>query len=259
MPKWELVVALDASDRLPVFLQLSRAIAADIRSGRLKPGDALPGTRALAERLGVHRNTVIAGYQELTAEGLVAARWGGGTFVAESPPALLAAVPNAAPRPTYEVAPPIPMPPATQVPQGMLMMLRGVPDVRLLPIHLLARAYRRAVSGRGRALLSYADPRGHARIRGELASMLSHTRGLSATADDVMVTRGSQQAIDLVARTLVSPGDLVGVEALGDPSARNALRLAGAELVPLPIDHEGLDVDARWPHCSRTAACARCA
>ena len=82
------------------------------------------------------------------------------------------------------------------------------------------------------------------RIRSELAVMLTRTRGLAATADDMMVTRGSQQAIDLVARALVSRGDLVGLEELGDPSARNAFRLAGAELVSLPIDHEGLDVDA---------------
>jgi GntR family transcriptional regulator/MocR family aminotransferase len=244
MRKWELTLALDSNSGLPLFLQLSKAVADGIRTGRLKPGDALPGTRALAARLGVHRNTVIAGYEELTSEGLVTARWGGGTFVAEPPPRSLAATPAPAPAPSYTVAPPIPMPPSARVPPGMLMMFRGVPDVRLLPAQTLARAFRRAVSSQGRTILSYGDPRGHARLRSELAIMLRRTRGLAATAENVMVTRGSQQAIDLVARTLIAPGDVVAVEVLGDPSTRNALRLAGAELEPVPIDDEGLDVEA---------------
>ena len=100
MLNWELLTAaLDPRRDSPLFLQLSNAVADDIRSGRLKPGDALPGTRALAARLGVHRNTVIAGYQELVSEGLREARWGGGTFVAQSPAASPVAPPRAAPSP----------------------------------------------------------------------------------------------------------------------------------------------------------------
>ncbi len=71
MRKWQLTVSLDGKRELPLFLQLASALTDDIRSGRLRPGDALPGTRALAQRLGVHRNTIIAGYRELEAEGLV--------------------------------------------------------------------------------------------------------------------------------------------------------------------------------------------
>jgi GntR family transcriptional regulator/MocR family aminotransferase len=244
MRRWQLTIMPDARGGLPVFLQVSKAVTDDIRSGRLVPGDALPGTRALATQLGVHRNTVIAAYQELAAEGLVQARWGGGTFVAESRPASLRATAAAVSGPSYDVAPPLARPPSARVPPGMLMMFRGIPDVRLLPVAMLTRAYRRAVSGRGRALMSYSDPQGHVRIRSELASMLSRTRGVPATAETVMVTRGSQQALDLVARTLLSPGDVVAVERLGDPSVRNVLRLAGAELVPLALDDQGLDVDA---------------
>ena len=243
MRKWELTLVLDAKSGLPRFLQLSKAVADNIRSGRLKPGDALPSTRALAARLGVHRNTVIAGYQELASEGLVVARWGGGTFVAEAATPLQPA-PSLAPPPSYTVATPLPMPPSMHVPKGVLMMFRGVPDVRLLPAQALARAFGRAVSSHGRALLGYGDPSGHARLRGELAVMLTRTRGLLATPENLMVTRGSQQAIDLVARALIAPGDVVAVETLGDPSTCNTLRLAGAELEPLPIDDEGIDVDA---------------
>ena len=82
MLNWELLTAaLDARRGTPMFVQLSEALASDIRSGRLKPGDPLPGTRALATLLRVHRTTIIAGYKELMAQGLVEARRGGGTFV----------------------------------------------------------------------------------------------------------------------------------------------------------------------------------
>ncbi|HEY1908038.1 MAG TPA: PLP-dependent aminotransferase family protein [Myxococcaceae bacterium] len=248
MRKWQLLTsALDSRRDTPLFLQLSDALGDAIRDGRLKPGDALPGTRQLATRMHVHRNTIIAGYRELVSEGLVRARHGGGTFVTGGRPSPLRA-PPAAPAsraPSYEVAPPLPPPPMIPPdPGGALMMFRGVPDVRLLPAEALARGFRRALSRHGRKLLSYGDPRGHAHLRNELATLLSHTRGLPATLDDVVVTRGSQQALDLIARAILSPGDVVGVEALGNPPSWYALRLAGAELEPIPIDEHGLEIDA---------------
>ena len=95
MRHWELSVALDPEREQPLFLQLASAVADDIRSGRLKPGDPLPGSRELAELLGVNRNTIVAGYGELAAEGLIGARVGGGTFVLPTTPQLssLAATP----------------------------------------------------------------------------------------------------------------------------------------------------------------------
>ena len=86
MRRWELTVALDPGKDQPLFLQLATAIADDIRRGRLQPGDPLPGTRELARSLGLNRNTVVAGYDELLAEGLVRTRTGGGTFVADPVP-----------------------------------------------------------------------------------------------------------------------------------------------------------------------------
>src|SRR6202000_2290545 len=91
----------------------------------------------------------------------------------------------------------------------------GTPDVRLLPAAALARAYRRALSQHGPELLDYGDARGHVRLRAALATMLSALRGVGAGADDVLITRGSQMALDLVARTLLQPGDVVAVEGLG--------------------------------------------
>ena len=250
MLNWELLTAaLDARRGTPMFVQLSEALANDIRTGRLKPGDALPGTRALATRLRVHRNTIIAGYKELMAQGLVEARRGGGTFVSGEALSTLQDLDGSPPvsrAPTYPLPPPprptpLIFPPD---PRNALMLYRAAPDVRLFPTAALARAFRNALRRHGRKLLNYGDPRGHEDLRRGLSTMLSYSRGLSVEPENVMVTRGSQQAIDLIARALLSPGDVVAVEALGNPGTWTALRLVGAELKPLPIDDEGLEVEA---------------
>jgi GntR family transcriptional regulator / MocR family aminotransferase len=250
MLNWELLTAaLDARRGTPMFVQLSEALASDIRSGRLKPGDALPGTRALATLLRVHRNTIIAGYKELMAQGLVEARRGGGTFVSEQALSTFEDVDGSPPAtrvPTYPVPPPprplpLILPPE---PRDALVLYRAAPDVRLFPTAALSRAFRTALRRHGRRLLSYGDPRGHEDLRRGLSTMLAYSRGLTVEPENVMVTRGSQQAIDLVARALLSPGDVVAVEALGNPATWTALGLAGAEMKPLPVDDEGLDVEA---------------
>jgi len=106
-------------------------------------------------------------------------------------------------------------------------MAHSVPDVRLFPARPLARAFRRAIEHRGRALLTSNDPCGHARLRAELATMLARTRGIATTPENIMVTRSIEQGIDLVARTLLAPGDVVAVESFGYPPAWSVLKLAG--------------------------------
>ncbi|HXR63671.1 MAG TPA: PLP-dependent aminotransferase family protein [Rudaea sp.] len=248
MRRWDLSVALDATRDQPLFLQLANAVADEIRSGRLKPGEPLPGSRELAAQLGINRNTVMASYGELAAEGLVDTRVGGGTFVSEPTPGTghpATARARGSEVPTYPLARPMELPAqrAAAIP-GTLNLALGLPDVRLFPAAALARAFRRAISPRSRASLSYAEPCGLLRLRRELAMMLARSRGLAMTADNLMVTRSIEQAIDLVARTLLAPGDVVAVEAFGYPPAWNVLRLAGALLVPLPLDGDGLDVGA---------------
>jgi GntR family transcriptional regulator/MocR family aminotransferase len=245
MRRWELSISLDTAREQPLFLQLASAIADDIRSGRLKPGEPLPGTRELADALDLNRNTIVAGYGELAAEGLVRTRIGGGTFVADPAPKPPRAPHAANDEPTYVLAPPMharALPVA--LPPGMLLLANGAPDVRLFPARPLARAFRRAIEHRGRALLTTSDSCGHIRLRVELATMLARTRGLVVAPEHLMVTRSIEQGIDLVARTLIRPGDVVAVEAFGYPPAWSVLRLAGARLVPIPLDRDGLDVDA---------------
>jgi GntR family transcriptional regulator / MocR family aminotransferase len=244
MRRWALTIALDPTSELPIFLQLAHAIASDIHCERLKPDESLPGTRELAGQLSINRNTVVAAYAELAAEGLVRTRAGGGTFVTAPMSTVLHPVPPTDDTPTYPIQPPSRAALPAKAPKPGTLVLNSLPDIRLFPAAALTRAFRRAIAQRGRSLISYADPCGHRRLREELANMLGSTRGLPATADNLMVLRSLEQGIDLVARMLVQPGDVVAVEAFGYPPAWNVLRMAGAQLVPLPLDGDGLNTDA---------------
>jgi GntR family transcriptional regulator/MocR family aminotransferase len=251
-------------DRIPVFARIARAIALDIHRGRLRPGTRLPGSRALARTLHVHRNTVIAAYRELLAEGYLEARPGQSTFVAPSLPELaprqLSAIPRGA-RPGPSIARPSPpsmsfrLPASTTpapnfepIPSGTLALYGGVPDLRILPSVAFSRAYRRVLRRPG--ALAYGDPRGHLRLREALAAMLQ-ARGLAAGPDDLVVTRGSQMGMALCAKALFAPGDVVAVEAYGYRPGWQAMRSSGARLVPLPVDRDGLRVDALAALCER--------
>jgi GntR family transcriptional regulator/MocR family aminotransferase len=253
-----LSLAIDHSKSasLPLFLQVARGLAEAVRQGRLRPGERLPGTRSVAEWLGVHRNTVLAAWDELAAEGWITTSPARGTFVSralpETRPRAFAQLASAQPArlgfdlgagpPPYRVAP---------APRGTLALRGGLPDLRLSPAVELGRAYRRVLARRGPTLLGYGDPRGHERLRQALAELLTRTRGLTITHEHVVVTRGSQMALDLIARTMLAPGDRVAIEALGYPPAWQALGSTGATLLPIGVDAEGLRVDRLGELCAR--------
>jgi GntR family transcriptional regulator/MocR family aminotransferase len=247
----ELALALEPGVR-PRTLAVARALTAAIRSGALVPGQRLPGSRALGARLGLTRNTVVAAYEALAAEGWLRMEGPKGTFVApaELPPAPPAVQEGLREDPGYKIPPrrwrdrrPRPAAGPWTFPQpGVLSLSGGLPDLRLVPHELLARAYRRALRAEGRRLLGYLEPGGHPRLRAALAAHVRARRGIPAGPENVLVTHGAQMALYLVAQVLLQPGDRVGVERLGYPPAWDALGCAGAELVPVPVDAEGLDV-----------------
>ena len=242
MATWTFPITLEPRASGPVYLQIARAISADIRRGRLKPGDALPGSRTLAASLGVHRNTVLAAQRELEAEGWIRSLRHSMRVAEELPqsPTQGRALLRGGLGFALE-APQAPLWPSRPERQGTLAFGGGVPDLRLVPTDWLARAYGRAL--RSRPLMGYGDPKGELRLRAGLAGMLSQVRGLAVGPDQLMVVGGSQMALDLVARTLLRPGDRVAVEDPGYAPAWATLRAAGAELVPVPVDGEGLRVD----------------
>jgi len=251
--RWQLALAPTQSDQ-PVFLQIARAVVDDVKRGRLPPGAPLPGSRTLAATLGVHRNTVLAAYDELAAEGWIVREPARGTFVSgdlPDPPAQrFAPRAHAGGRVGFDL-PPVEESPAF-VPRGRLSLAGGLGDMRLAPALELARAYRRALRGApARALLDYGDPQGLLRLRRALADMLSTTRGVPATPETIVVTRGSQMALYLAAHALLRPGDLVAVEALGYRPAWEAFGRAGARLAAVPVDGDGLDVAHLASLCDR--------
>jgi GntR family transcriptional regulator/MocR family aminotransferase len=237
----------------PLFAQIANAITDHIRGGRLAAGDVLPGTRALARRLGVDRDTVIAAYGDLEAQGLLTSVPRTGTVVAD-PPRGASVQRGLARQVGFALDPGPPALPAfPTAPPGAILLAAGVPDLRLVPGELIARAYRRAMRRHPTAALGYTtSTAGHPRLRTALAHLVRDARGIAATADDVMITRGSQMALDLVARAIVRPGDVVCVEALGYRPSWAALERAGARVIGVPVDAGGIDVDALARICARS-------
>jgi GntR family transcriptional regulator/MocR family aminotransferase len=252
--------ALDLSDggATPLFARIARSVVDDVLRGRLRAGDALPGSRTLATELGVHRNTVLAAYDALRAEGWVETVAASATRVAltlpvRKPRRFSSSAPVRAGLPEQPHFALGSSPPAREWerPANAVALYGGVPDLRLFPADLFARALRRVLRTQRASVLDYGAPHGHPWLRESLATMVSSLRGVAAREENVLVTRGAQQAVDLCARALVRPGDVVAVESLGYAPSWQALRAAGAELVPVRVDRDGIDIEALEALCAR--------
>jgi GntR family transcriptional regulator/MocR family aminotransferase len=237
-----------------IHRQIFDQIVARIESRAFPPGYKLPATRVLARELKAHRNTVARAYADLEAAGFVCGSVGRGTFVEETQRPM-AAVDRREPRsPTASQ----PMPWGSLVARGarpeilaraerwarrvdgrdVVNLARMQPSEDLLPAELMRRCMARVLAEHGSRALSYAPPEGVPRLREQLARELN-SRGVPATAEDVLITSGSQQGLDLVARTLVNPGETLLVESTTYSGAIDLFTLAGARLVSLACDDDG--------------------
>ncbi|HEU5037817.1 MAG TPA: PLP-dependent aminotransferase family protein [Nocardioides sp.] len=236
----DLPVDLDArGDRTGAIY---RALLEAVRSGRLGVGDRLPPSRALAQDLGVARNTVASAYERLVAEGFLEARVGDGTYVADlAAPAPAPRHPGALdPRPGWTFRP-LPVSGDSEPPPYDFRV--GIPDATLFPFDTWRRLVAAELRGGAHHPGTYASPGGHPDLRAAIARYLALGRGVAADADDVVVTHGTQQALDLITRVLVEPGDVVAVEDPGYPYARELFASYGARVVPVRVDRDGLVVD----------------
>jgi GntR family transcriptional regulator/MocR family aminotransferase len=222
----ELDIQLPAAGSRDVRRRLHEQLRQAIASGRLAPGVQLPASRALAERLGLSRNTVMAVYDLLLSEGLIVSRPGAGAFVAALAPVAV-------------------LRPSTGRDVPILYNLRaGRPDTASFPYDIWGRLTGRALRQFSRATTAYREPAGHPALREAIAGHLSFTRAIACSPRDVIVTVGAQQAFDLLARTLLTPERaVVAVEDPGYPAAREAFAAAGARIHPVRVDAEGLVVD----------------
>jgi len=209
-----------------------------IASGRLDKGDRLPATRELAGLLGLNRTTVSAAYTLLEAEGLVLGHVGRGSFVLGESRPPRAGLDWEQLLPAPEAALPAPAPP------DAISFGSSCPAADLFPIEAFRRSCEEVLTGaEASVVLQLGSPAGYAPLRHHLLGE-SRREGVARPGDDLIVTNGCQQALDLIARVLIRPGDAVVVEDPVYPGLKNVLLRAGAQLVGVPAGVEGLDVDA---------------
>src|SRR4051794_27308303 len=252
-------ILLDTSSAVPLHRQLYEGLRGTILAGRLSAGTRLPATRTLARELQISRNTVLNAFEQLLAEGYVEGLTGSGTYVSHVLPDDLLRVPSAsvaqptAPanrRLSHRGALLAATPVSVARDQGLPRAFRpGLPAFDTFPFDVWTRLVARRWKQPPPELLSYGDPAGYWPLRVAIAAYLHAARGVQCTADQVIVVAGSQQGLDLAARVLLDPGDHVWIEDPGYVGARGALRSAGAQLVPVPLDQEGLRVAAGIDKC----------
>jgi GntR family transcriptional regulator/MocR family aminotransferase len=242
----DLHIRLDG--RRQVVGQIYRQIRDAVMDGRLRAGDALPSSRALARRLEVSRNTVVVVYERLRAEGFLDSRIGSGTFVSDDVRPRSRVAPAQSPLRARALWQDIPEGPDMAAVRVAFDFRPGVPDASHFPFAAWRARVTRQLRPEAVGTGAHIGAAGHAEFRAALARHLGVSRGVRAAPDEVFVTNGSQQAIDLIARVLLEPGDVVAVEDPGYPPTHRALRAHGCRVMGVPVDEEGLVVDAIPEH-----------
>jgi DNA-binding transcriptional MocR family regulator len=241
---------IDISAATPVYRQIAEGIQAALRDGRLAAGQQLPPTRDLAKQLAVNRNTVIAAYDLLVELGVATGHTGRGTFLvgsrnggralpapnANSHDPWLGAFARAVQGPgvgslltIYRIA----------TSHEGISLAGGYPAAELMPVDAFARAMEKTLRERGAEVLSYGPTAGYGPLRETIAAEMSR-KGAACDASSILVTNGSQQALELAFRAFVDPGDAVVVEDPTYTGAISALAALGARLVGVPLDDQGL-------------------
>ncbi|GAA1595914.1 PLP-dependent aminotransferase family protein [Actinomadura kijaniata] len=222
--------------------QIYRQLRDAVLDGRLRPGDPVPPTRELARRLAVSRTTVGVAYDRLAGEGFLEGRSGAGTYVRATGTAPRGA-PAASPLRPRAVWHDLAAWPA-RLPGARYDFRVGLPDAGLFPFAEWRRLMAAELRPTARALSGAWDPAGLDVLREAVARHVGVSRSVRADAADVVVTAGIQQALDLVCRVLLEPGAAVAMEDPGYPPARLLFRSLGLRVHGVPVDAEGLRVDA---------------
>lgn len=226
--------ATDRSLSAWIYQELCRAIA----SGKLRPGTRLPSTRAFATQHGISRGTVVAVFEQLKSEGYLRTGKGAGTWIN---PRL--AIRRTAPINGWHANaryPPTPLV-GLQFSYPPRPFRLDVPAIDLFPIREWARMAARRLRRDSVLLLGGRDRRGFEPLRTAIASYLGASRGVACTPDQIFVVSGIQQALDLIARALIKPGQSVWMEDPGYFGALLAFRNAGATVIPVPVDEQGIN------------------
>ncbi|WP_129139737.1 PLP-dependent aminotransferase family protein [Modicisalibacter coralii] len=226
----------DRRQTVPLYRQLYQRFRESIATGRLRPDDRVPSVRSLASELNLSRGTVELAYQLLVSEGYFLSRGAAGTFV--SPALAMEQTADLVERRDVAVSTP------GVEPRSPLPFQLGLPALDAFPGKLWSRLTTRRLRRRNAAQLGYPDPRGMRALREALATYLGVSRGIDCHAHQIIITAGYRDALSVICRTLLRPGDRGWFEEPGYFMARDMLQAAGMSLVPIDVDAEGLDIAA---------------
>lgn len=240
----------------PLYRQIYDAIRRAILSGEFEPGKKLHSSRALAAELAVSRITVVNAYEQLFAEGYLEGKTGAGTFVAAELPDDLLQTGAGNQGPAKQAEPSLlrlsdfgerlAEKSMNAVREQTIATFRpfqnGLTAVEEFPFELWARIALKLQRNPPRKMLGYGDPQGYRPLREAVAAHLASARGVRCTPEQVVVTAGAQQALDLTARIFITAGDAVLIEDPCYPEARGIFEAAGADIIPVAVDSEGIDL-----------------
>lgn len=245
----ELTVDIDRRAQQPIYLQICERFKTAIAAGHLRAGDRVPAVRGLATELNTARGTVEMAYRILVDEGYLQVRGAAGTFVSPSLPGTVTKVASTALVATTTATPIVrPAPRARGETLGdtgeqPLALQPGLPALDAFPRKVWNRLVAHRLRQNDRAALAYPDSAGFAPLRERIATYLGLSRGVECTPDQVFVTSGYRATLELVLRSVATPGDRFWYEDPGYLLARRFLVESGAQLVPVPVDRDGLMVE----------------
>lgn len=240
---WLLQIKIDKSASKAVYMQIADEIIQSIKSGQLKTGVTLPGTRQLAVELKVNRNTIIQALEILIIEGWLISEERKRVYVSDK----------------LSISFPVPIKENRQETteifrRDLIFFDDGLPDTACTPMTELARAYRRIFNKKAHwQIMNLASEFGDDKFRETISNMLNQNRGMRTSLSEICITRGSQMALFLTAHCLLEKEDVVLVENPGFKPAWEAFRHAGATLIPITVDREGIDIDKIECLVSKTA------
>lgn len=259
------IVAVDRTSPVPLYRQLYDGFRQAVLDRRLRPGERIPSTRALAGELGISRLPLLEAFERLVAEGYLESRVGAGTFVAAAVPGSTEPERRASSTANRRSRRAVARDTDFLLARSSEPWLRGwgafrvsQPALDRFPFatwsRLVARHGRNLGAGVEQPAMRYGASTGHRPLREAVAAYLRAARAVRCEAEQVLIVSGSQQALGLAARVLLDPGSEVWFEDPGYGGARDVLRLRGARLVAVPVDAEGLDVEAGIARAPRARA-----
>ncbi len=256
------LITIDSASVTPIYLQITNAFIQNIHLGRFRKGLKLPGSREVAALLKINRMTVVAAYQELDSQGWIEMISRKGTFVKVNSPLLTPGkigdkvssfhLPEKAGF-EYDIKKVLPVRSPDFSPAGKLVLYDGgFPDVRLTPIEELIKTIRSLSKiPANKKYLMYGNPQGTLHLRETLAGFLCDTRGLSITADNILVTKGAQMGIYIATSILLKHREDIIVGTPGYAGANSTFQQLGARINHVPVRDDGIDIDVIESICKK--------